>query len=419
MSVAALAGNMAVLGTHHDVLVDGGLVHAPGQQLVLAQAGAILGGAGIAGTKGDVTGGVLIEEGAVEQRAAAVDGAGRRHQRHFADAPCALVGVQQPAQKLRALVCTVLHDAAILEGDMEALDELAVEDVGLGAVDDAVHLVLVGCGEDLFGGDVGQEDHALFTDAGSTLPGSLVGDADGQIRAVAALEMDALEVEGVHLVLQAGQTVEVGLPLVDGVAARHAADIENELPELLDGRCLVQLREHLFCPRGAGHGGDGPLDAVVHGVLAPRSHELALTGVHPADFRAVQTGVDFRVIGEDMQHADPALTLGVVEIAAQLPGLEIAQGFLAAQFHPAAGNVVVAPIHQHVTGAGLVGTAHAQTGQRCGLEAAVDDKGLARLGIDTHPDDEIGIFFQKNSKVFHGISFLPCKPRRCIFYLTV
>ena len=153
--------------------------------------------------------------------------------------------------------------------------------------------------------------------------------------------------------------------------------------------------------------------------MAARSHELALTGVHPADFRAVQTGVDFRVIGEDMQHADPALTLGVVEIAAQLPGLEIAQGFLATQFHPAAGNVVVAPIHQHVTGAGLVGTAHAQTGQRCGLEAAVDDKGLARLGIDTHPDDEIGIFFQKNSKVFHGISFLPCKPRRCIFYLTV
>ena len=236
MSVAALAGDMAVLGTHHDVLVDGGLVHAPGQQLVLGQAGAIGGGAGIAGAKGDVTGSVLIEEGAVEQRAAAVDGAGRRHQRHFADAPCALVGVQQPAQKLRALVCTVLHDAAILEGDMEALDELAVEDVGLGAVDDAVHLVLVGCGEDLFGGDVGQEDHALFTDAGSTLPGSLVGDADGQIRAVAALEMDALEVEGVHLVLQAGQTVEVGLPLVDGVAARHAADIENELPELLDGR---------------------------------------------------------------------------------------------------------------------------------------------------------------------------------------
>ena len=42
MSVAALAGNMAVLSTHHDVLVDGGLVHTPGQQLVFAQAGVSL-----------------------------------------------------------------------------------------------------------------------------------------------------------------------------------------------------------------------------------------------------------------------------------------------------------------------------------------------------------------------------------------
>ena len=313
----------------------------------------------------------------------------------------------------------MLHDPAILEGDMEALDELAVEDVGFRAVDDAVHLVLVGGGEDLFGGDVGQEDHALFTDAGGTLPGGLVGDTDGQIRAVAALEVDALEVEGVHLVLQAGQTVEVGFPLADGVAARHAADVEDELPELLDGRSLVQLREHLLRPGGAGHGGDGPLDAVVHGVLPPRSHELALRSVHTADLRAVQTGVDLGVVGKDVEDADAALALGVVKVAAQLIRFEVGQGFLAAQLHPAAGDLVVAPVHQHVTGAGLVGTAHAQTGQRGGLEAAVDDEGLARLGVDAHTDDKVGIFFQKKSKVFHRISFLPCKPRRCIFYLTV
>ena len=366
-----------------------------------------------------MAGGVLIEEGAVEQRAAAVDGAGRRHQRHFADAPCALVGVQKLTQKLRALVGTVLHDPAILEGDMEALDELAVEDVGFRAVDDAVHLVLVGGGEDLFGGDVGQEDHALFADAGGALPGGLVGDAHGQVGAVAALEVDALEVEGVHLVLQAGQTVEVGFPLADGVAARHAADVEDELPELLDGRSLVQLREHLLRPGGAGHGGDGPLDAVVHGVLPPRSHELALRSVHTADLRAVQTGVDLGVVGKDVEDADAALALGVVKVAAQLIRFEVGQGFLAAQLHPAAGDLVVAPVHQHVTGAGLVGTAHAQTGQRGGLEAAVDDEGLARLGVDAHTDDKVGIFFQKKSKVFHRISFLPCKPRRCIFYLTV
>ena len=157
------------------------------------------------------------------------------------------------------------------------------------------------------------------------------------------------------------------------------------------------------------------LDTVVHGVLPPRGHELALTGVHPADLRTVQTGVDLGVVGVDVEDADAALALGVVEVAAQLPRLEIAQGLLAAQLHPAAGDVVVAPVHQHITGTGLVGAAHAQTGQRSGLEAAVDDESLARLGIDAHPDDEIGIFFQKNVKVFHKDSFLPCRTRRCIF----
>ena len=56
---------------------------------------------------------------------------------------------------------------------------------------------------------------------------------------------------------------------------------------------------------------------------------------------------------------------------------------------------------------------------RSAYETAVDDEGLARLGVHAHTNDEVGVFFQKKSKVFHRISFLPCKPRRCIFYLTV
>ena len=231
--------------------------------------------------------------------------------------------------------------------------------------------------------------------------------------------MDALQIKSIHLLAQTGQTVQMCLPLVDGVTTGHAADIKDELPQLLDGGIRIQLGEHLLCPGGAGHGGDGPLDAVVHGVLPPRSHEPALRSVHTADLRAVQTGVDLRVVGKDVEDADAALALGVVEIAAQLIRFEVGQGFLAAQLHPAAGDFVVAPVHQHVPGTGLVGTAHAQTGQRGGLEAAVDDKGLARLGVDAHADDEVGVFFQKKIKIFHRISFLPCRTRRCIFYLTV
>ena len=300
---------------------------------------------------------------------------------------------------------------------MEALDELAVKDVGLGTVDDAVDLLLVGCREDLLGGDVGQEEHAFFVLAAGTLPEGLVGNAHGQVRAVAALEVDAFEVERVHFLAQSGQAVQMCFPLVDGVAVRHAADVKNELPQLLDGGCLVQLREHLFGPGSTGHGGNGPLHPVVHGVLTPRSHIFAVGRIHPADLGPVQPGIDLRIIREEMQDADAALALRVVEIAAQLVRFEVAQGFLAAQLHPGAGNSVVAPIHLHVPGTGLIGAAHAQAGQRGGLQRAADDEGLARLGIHTHPDDKIGIFFQKFVKVFHERFLLRCKP--CLFCFSI
>jgi len=57
----------------------------------------------------------------------------------------------------------------------------------------------------------------------------------------------------------------------------------------------------------------------------------------------------------------------------------------------------------------LKAAADAQPRQRGRFQRAADDKGLARLGVDAHPDDEISIFFQKFVEVFHGKSFLPCK----------
>ena len=86
-----------------------------------------------------------------------------------------LIGIQQPAQQVSALLGSMLNDLAILEGNMESLDELAIEHIGLGAVDDAVHLVLVGSGEYFLGGDVGQEEHALLVLAAGALPAGLLG----------------------------------------------------------------------------------------------------------------------------------------------------------------------------------------------------------------------------------------------------
>ena len=295
----------------------------------------------------------------------------------------------------------MLNDLAILEGNMESLDELAIEHIGLGAVDDAVHLILVGSSEHFLGGDVGQEEHAFLVLAAGALPACLLGQAHGQVSAVGALKVDALQIKIIHLLAQTGQTVQMCLPLVDGVTAGHAADIKDELPQLLDGGIRVQLGEHLLCPGGAGHGGNGPLHPVVHGVLPPGSHKFPVGGVHTADLGTIQTGVDLGVIRNEVQHADTALALCVVEVAAQLVGLAVGQGLLAAQLHPGAGYGIVAPVHLNITGTGLEAAAHAQAGQRGSLQRAADDHGLARLRVHAHPDDKVSVFFEQFIKVFH------------------
>ena len=162
---------------------------------------------------------------------------------------CALVGVQQLAQQVGTFLGTVLHHLAILEGHMEALDELTVEHIGLGAVHDAVHLIFMGRGEHLLRGDVGQEGDPLLVLARGALPHGLVSDAHGQVGAVAAGKVHALQIQGVHLVPQSRQPSQMLLPLAHRVTAGHAAGVKDQLPQRLDGGIGVQLREHLLGPR--------------------------------------------------------------------------------------------------------------------------------------------------------------------------
>ena len=75
----------------------------------------------------------------------------------------------------------MLHDNTVLEGDMPALDQLAVVGVGLRAVDDAVCALAVGRTENLLGGNVGDELNAVLGLAGRALPGGVVGQTDGHV----------------------------------------------------------------------------------------------------------------------------------------------------------------------------------------------------------------------------------------------
>src|SRR5690606_36009027 len=91
--------------------VDEALVAAPGGDLVRAQRAAALEALGVALAERDVAGGVLVEEGVVEEEPALRDGRGMRHQRHLAEAPCALVGVEHLIEHLLAAARLRLDDA--------------------------------------------------------------------------------------------------------------------------------------------------------------------------------------------------------------------------------------------------------------------------------------------------------------------
>ena len=79
------------------------------------------------------------------------------------------------------------------------------------------------------------------------------------------LEVDALEVEGLILSFRPVRRSRWAFHSLDGVAARHAADVEDELPEL-------RWRQPRPAPKIFAHGALGmaamdSLDAVVRGVL--------------------------------------------------------------------------------------------------------------------------------------------------------
>ena len=312
----------------------------------------------------------------------------------------------------------VVHNPAFLKGDTEVLDELAVEHIGLCAIDDALYSVLVGRSEHFLSWDVGQEHHALFALAGGAFPHSLIRKTHGQVRAIAALKMHAFQVQRVHFIPQSAEPLHMGLPLVHRVAAGDPAHVKDQLPQSLHCGIRVQLREDLLCPRHTGQGRNGPLHPVVHGVLLPLLHKGAAGGIHPADLIAVNARIQLRVVRNEMQYTHAALAFGIVKIAAQLPWLEVGQSLLAAQLHAGAGHSVIAPVHLHIPGTGFVGTAHAQPRQRRALQRAVDDEGLSGLRVHPHPDDEIGIFFQQFVKVFHGRTSCGVKITFSVFQYT-
>ena len=288
----------------------------------------------------------------------------------------------------------MLHDLAILESHVPALNELTVVHIRLGAVDDALYTVAVRRAEHFLGGHVGNKFDAPLRLAGSALPGSILGDADGQISAVATGDVHTVQVPGVELIAAGGRLGHMLFPGGDRVTVGNTADIKDDFPQFLHGLVHRQFREHLGCPARCRNRHHAPLHAVVHGVFLPGLHEGAAGQVDAVDLACIQAGQRFRVGRMDGQRAAAIRVLGVVQVAAQLVGFQLAQVLFFRQFHMQAAELIILPADDDLLGPSFVPGAHTGVGEIRHGDRAADDKILARTHIDAHLDNKISIQLQ-------------------------
>ena len=299
----------------------------------------------------------------------------------------------------------MLNDLAVLKGDVPALDQLAVVHVRLGAVDRAVDPLAVGRAEHFLGGHIGDELNTAVCLAGSTLPGGVVGQADGQVGAVGADDVHMVQVPGIQLVAAGFGLGNMLLPGSDGVAGGNAADVKNDLPQLLDCFLHRQLREDFRGPARGGHGSHAPLHAVVHRVLLPGLEEGAAGQADTVQLAGIQPGQGLGILGMDGQRAAAVRVLGIVEVAAQLVGLHGGQIFFVGHFHVQAGQLVVLPADNDGLGTRLITGADAGMGEVRHRDRAAHDKILPWAHIDADLNDKVGIQLQE--VLVHGrVSFI-------------
>ena len=192
-----------------------------------------------------------------------------RHQRHFAQSPRALVGVDQLPQHLFAARRMRLHNASLLKPHLDAFDHGPLVRKRLGCGHGALGALLMRHAENLFRRHVGNAVESVPRRRTAAHPHVVIRQPQQEIGSWPAVAQRrvALFVQPRRTHLQIGI---VRLPRAHRILLVDARGLENCLPQLVH-RCVGRIPgKHRRGPRRRGAGNDGPVDLLPRNQLQRR-----------------------------------------------------------------------------------------------------------------------------------------------------
>ena len=235
-------GDGQVRRTDHEVDVDHGVVQAGCGDSVFVHIGTASQAGRVRCAQGQVARGVFVEERFIEEDARQGNGRVIGDEGYFAEAAGAVVDGDEFLQDVFARFGGSVDDFAVFEGQVEFVDEVAVIDQGLGAVDRAVDRICLGGRIDFFRRDVGIEQQVVRRFFHAALPDMTGRQADSQVRSQAVRIVQAGEMLVRHPGPALLQFAQMGVPIGQGIGTVGTGRLEDLLPQGFVGGGFVEVR---------------------------------------------------------------------------------------------------------------------------------------------------------------------------------
>ena len=226
--------------------------------LLRRQAAAVDQTLGIALPQRDVACRVFIEQRIVKQHAAFRDGRGVRHKGNLANAPRALIGIQEVHKSGLALVGFRLDDLSGLKTHLDILDHASLVGQRLRGARHTLDFARMRGRENLFGRDIRHAAHALLRHTRATGPEVRIRQADSQIGAVAT-KVNGVETLIVQPVAARLKGCVMFGPGGNRVRQINARGREDRFGQFFLGFVRIKIGEHQRRPGAAGVGHDRPV----------------------------------------------------------------------------------------------------------------------------------------------------------------